>query len=147
MPQVPLCILSSSHTPQVSHGHDLDRFVQIGSLTKPLTGTLLAQLASTGTLQMDDPLEQFLPAPAGTGITLRHLAEHTAALPRIPPPPTQNRPLRRLRRRSPGLSSTEPRLLHHRQPRPGSGVLQPRLRPPGRRPRLGSAGGVRGTAP
>ncbi|MFD6476326.1 serine hydrolase domain-containing protein [Streptomyces anulatus] len=85
MPQVPLCILSSSHAPQVSHGHDLDRFVQIGSLTKPLTGTLLVQLASTGTLQLDDHLEQFLPAPAGTGITLRHLAEHTAALPRIPP--------------------------------------------------------------
>ncbi|MGX8280236.1 MULTISPECIES: serine hydrolase domain-containing protein [unclassified Streptomyces] len=85
MPHVPACILSSSHEPQVSHGHDLNRFVQIGSLTKPLTGTLLVQLASTGTLQMDDPLEQFLPAPAGTGITLRHLAEHTAALPRVPP--------------------------------------------------------------
>ncbi|MFH8517565.1 serine hydrolase domain-containing protein [Streptomyces gelaticus] len=85
MPHVPVCILSSSHAPQVSHGHDLDRFVQIGSLTKPLTGTLLVQLASAGTLQLDDPLEQFLPAPAGTGITLRHLAEHTAALPRVPP--------------------------------------------------------------
>lgn len=85
MPHVPFCILSSSHAPKVSHGHDLDRFVQIGSLTKPLTGTLLVQLASTGILRLDDPLEQFLPAPAGTGITLRHLAEHTAALPRVPP--------------------------------------------------------------
>ncbi|MEU8670055.1 serine hydrolase [Streptomyces anulatus] len=46
---------------------------------------MLVQLASTGTLQLDDPLEQFLPAPAGSGITLRHLAEHTAALPRTPP--------------------------------------------------------------
>ncbi|MFE9722055.1 serine hydrolase domain-containing protein [Streptomyces sp. NPDC005794] len=70
----------------------MDRFVQIGSLTKPLTGTLLVQLASTGLLQLDDPVEQFLTAPAGTGITLRHLAEHTAALPRVPP---------RLRRRDP----------------------------------------------
>ncbi|MGW6603288.1 serine hydrolase domain-containing protein [Streptomyces sp. NPDC055036] len=85
MPQVPTCILSSAHPPKVSPGHDLDLFVQIGSLTKPLTGTLLGQLASAGILQLDDPLEQFLPVPTGTGITLRHLAEHTAALPRVPP--------------------------------------------------------------
>ncbi|MGW2512266.1 serine hydrolase domain-containing protein [Streptomyces scopuliridis] len=85
MPQVPTCILSSAHPPKVSHGHDLDRFVQLGSLTKPLTGTLLGRLASAGIFQLDDPIEQFLPAPAGTGITLRHLAEHTAALPRVPP--------------------------------------------------------------
>ncbi|MGW3830843.1 serine hydrolase domain-containing protein [Streptomyces microflavus] len=85
MSHVPVCVLSSSRAPQVSHGHDLDRFVQIGSLTKPLTGTLLVRLAAAGTLQLDDPLERFLPVPAGTGITLRHLAEHTAALPRVPP--------------------------------------------------------------
>ncbi|MER5357486.1 serine hydrolase domain-containing protein [Streptomyces sp. NPDC002785] len=85
MPPVPTCILSSTQAPQVSHGHDLDRFVQIGSLTKPLTGTLLAQLAEAGLLQLDDPLDQFLRIPAGTGITLRHLAGHTAALPRVPP--------------------------------------------------------------
>ncbi|WP_328321145.1 serine hydrolase domain-containing protein [Streptomyces sp. NBC_00388] len=85
MPQVPTCILSSSQAPRVSHGHALDRFVQIGSLTKPLTGTLLAQLASAGVVQPGDPLDQYLPVPAGTGITLRHLAEHTASLPRVPP--------------------------------------------------------------
>lgn len=85
MPPIPTCILSSIQAPQVSHGHGLDRFVQIGSLTKPLTGTLLAQLAEVGLLQLDDPLDQFLRIPAGTGITLRHLAEHTAAMPRVPP--------------------------------------------------------------
>ncbi|MFG2623896.1 serine hydrolase [Streptomyces sp. NPDC048473] len=85
MSQVPTCILSSFEAPQVIHGHQLDQFVQIGSLTKALTGTVLVRLASAGVLQLDDPLEQFLPVPTGTGITLRHLAEHTAGLPRVPP--------------------------------------------------------------
>ncbi|MFJ8856623.1 serine hydrolase [Streptomyces sp. NPDC102437] len=76
MPPVATCILSSTQAPQVSHGHDLDRFVQIGSLTKPLTGTLLAQLVEADVLQLDDPLDQFLRIPAGTGITLRHPGDH-----------------------------------------------------------------------
>ncbi|GGP32276.1 serine hydrolase domain-containing protein [Streptomyces melanogenes] len=85
MRPVPLCILSSSAPPRVEHGHDPELFVQIGSLTKPLTGTLLVRLAVAGALDLDDPLERFLPAPAGTGITLRHLATHTSGLPRLPP--------------------------------------------------------------
>ncbi|GAA0597358.1 serine hydrolase domain-containing protein [Streptomyces crystallinus] len=85
MRPVPLCVLSSSAPPHVEHGHDPERFVQIGSLTKPLTGTLLVRLAAEGVLALDDPLERFLPAPANTGITLRHLAAHTSGLPRLPP--------------------------------------------------------------
>ncbi|MFF1479158.1 serine hydrolase domain-containing protein [Streptomyces sp. NPDC058301] len=85
MRPVPLCILSSSAPPRVEHGHDPELFVQIGSLTKPLTGTLLVRLATAGALGLDDPLERFLPVPAGTGITLRHLAVHTSGLPRLPP--------------------------------------------------------------
>ncbi|MFF8914705.1 serine hydrolase [Streptomyces sp. NPDC015032] len=65
--------------PQVSHYQDLDRFVQIGSLTKPLTGTLLAQLTEAGVLQLDDPLDRFLHIPAGTGITLRHIHSRSPA--------------------------------------------------------------------
>lgn len=85
MVRVPTCILSSFQAPQISHGHSPDLFVQIGSLTKPLTATVLTALAAGGTLALDDPLESFLPVPRGTGITLRHLAEHTAGLPRLPP--------------------------------------------------------------
>ncbi|MEV6192198.1 serine hydrolase domain-containing protein [Streptomyces sp. NPDC051920] len=85
MLRVPTCVLSSFHAPQVSHGHNPDLFVQIGSLTKPLTATVLTALADDGVLSLDDPLERFLPAPGGTGITLRHLAEHTSGLPRLPP--------------------------------------------------------------
>ncbi|MEU6895875.1 serine hydrolase domain-containing protein [Streptomyces sp. NPDC046557] len=85
MRPVPTCILSSFDEPRAEHGHDLDKFVQIGSLTKALTGTVLTRLASAGMLQLDDPVEQFISAPAHTGITLRHLAEHTSGLPRVPP--------------------------------------------------------------
>ncbi|WKE70936.1 serine hydrolase [Streptomyces sp. WP-1] len=84
MSRVPTCVISSFQAPRVLHGHDPDRFVQIGSLTKPLTATVLTALAGSGVLALDDPLERFLPAPGGTGITLRHLAEHTSGLPRLP---------------------------------------------------------------
>ncbi|MFI6053683.1 serine hydrolase domain-containing protein [Streptomyces violascens] len=85
MRPVPTCVLSSADAPRATDGHDLDRYVQIGSLTKPLTATVLTRLAESGELQLDDPIEQFLPAPSGTGITLRHLAAHTSGLPRLPP--------------------------------------------------------------
>ena len=78
-------MLSSFQAPQISHGHDPDLFVQIGSLTKPLTATVLTALADDKALGLDDPLELFLPVPGGTGITLRRLAEHTSGLPRLPP--------------------------------------------------------------
>jgi len=52
-------------------------------------------------LSLDDPLESFLPAPEGTGITLRRLAEHTSGLPRLPPG-IGDRPVRGLRRPGPG---------------------------------------------
>ncbi|MFJ6667973.1 serine hydrolase domain-containing protein [Streptomyces sp. NPDC091383] len=84
MSRVPTCVLSSFQAPLILHGHDPDRFVQIGSLTKPLTATVLTALAGRGVLALDDPIERFLPAPGGTGITLRHLAEHTSGLPRLP---------------------------------------------------------------
>lgn len=85
MLRVSTCILSSFQAPRIRHGHSPDRFVQIGSLTKPLTATVLTALAAGGVLCLDDPLESLLPAPRGTGITLRHLAEHTSGLPRLPP--------------------------------------------------------------
>ncbi|MFI0193057.1 serine hydrolase domain-containing protein [Streptomyces sp. NPDC017082] len=85
MRRTPTCILSSSAAPATSAGHALDRFVEIGSLTKILTGTALIRMEATGLLSLEDPLEHWLPAPPGTGITLRHLAEHTSGLPRLPP--------------------------------------------------------------
>ncbi|MDX3639670.1 serine hydrolase domain-containing protein [Streptomyces sp. MB09-02B] len=82
----PICLLGGAGiTDRVAHGHDADRFVEIGSLTKVLTGTVLARLEAEGDLGFDTPLEECLDeVPRGTGITLRHLAEHTSGLPRLP---------------------------------------------------------------
>ncbi|WP_331716840.1 serine hydrolase domain-containing protein [Streptomyces sp. 3214.6] len=63
----------------------MDRFVEIGSFTKVITGTALTRMAAAGVLSLDDPVERWLPAVPGTGITLLHLARHTSGLPRLPP--------------------------------------------------------------
>ncbi|MFC0052084.1 serine hydrolase domain-containing protein [Streptomyces actinomycinicus] len=78
------------------------RFVEIGSFTKVITGTALTCMAETGTLALDDPLERWLPAARGSGITLLHLAQHTSGLPRLPP---------RLSRRDP-YAAFDRRTLH-----------------------------------
>ena len=64
---------------------------EIGSLTKSFTGLLLADMVRSGTVALDDPLGQHLPADwqtptrDGRQITLLHLATHTSSLPRMPP--------------------------------------------------------------
>ncbi|MFC9290320.1 serine hydrolase [Streptomyces sp. NPDC057052] len=83
--RVPTCVFSSAAPPSVHDGHAVDRFVQIASLTKVVTGTALVRMAAAGVLALDDPVERWLPAAPGTGITLRHLARHTSGLPRLPP--------------------------------------------------------------
>lgn len=79
------CVLSDAAPPDVSDGHAVDRFVEIGSLTKVVTGTALARMATSGVVGLDDPLERWLPETPRTGITLLHLAQHTSGLPRLPP--------------------------------------------------------------
>ncbi|MEU2683373.1 serine hydrolase domain-containing protein [Streptomyces hygroscopicus] len=83
---IPICLLGvAGIDDRAAHGHDKDRFVEIGSLSKVFTGTVLTQLAKEGEVGLDTPLEECLEeVPAGTGITLRHLAEHTSGLPRQP---------------------------------------------------------------
>ena len=65
---------------------------RIGSISKSFTAVALAQLASRGTLALDDPVERYLPEvraladapPAAAPISLRQLASHTAGLIREP---------------------------------------------------------------
>lgn len=67
-----------------------DTVYEIGSITKTFTGLLLADMAHRGEVNLNDPIDKFLPqgfaAPRryGRSITLVHLAEHSSGLPRLP---------------------------------------------------------------
>lgn len=55
---------------------------RIGSVSKPITATLLLRLAQMGVLALDDGVRGLVPSLPGhyEGITLRHLASHTAGV-------------------------------------------------------------------
>jgi CubicO group peptidase (beta-lactamase class C family) len=62
---------------------------QLGSLTKVITGLLLADMVARGEVALDDPVSGLLPPNApmivtGRPITLRDLATHTSGLPSMP---------------------------------------------------------------
>ena len=67
-----------------------DTVFEIGSVTKVFTALALARLVVAGTVELDEPLGELLPAGAsvpsrgGEQITLRHLATHTSGLSRLP---------------------------------------------------------------
>ncbi len=60
---------------------------ELGSVTKALSGSLLALLAQRGQLSLDDRVARWLPELSGTAagqLTLRSLATHHSGLPRMP---------------------------------------------------------------
>jgi len=62
---------------------------EIGSVTKVFTALLLARMVEDGLVELDDPVQHYLPAGVelpvrGRPITLADLATHTAGLPRLP---------------------------------------------------------------
>ena len=68
---------------------DESTLFEIGSISKTFTATLLAYLAQTGLLSVDDTITRYLPDsvaanPALQRITLQQLANHTSGLPRMP---------------------------------------------------------------
>ncbi|AKU98960.1 Beta-lactamase [Labilithrix luteola] len=80
---------------------DGDVALEIGSVTKTMTATLLADLVREGKLSLDDSLAKHLPdgtkVPSfqGKPIELRHLVTHTSGLPPLPPgfdPPDPSNP-------------------------------------------------------
>ncbi|MDA0180009.1 beta-lactamase family protein [Solirubrobacter phytolaccae] len=84
-----------------------DAVFEIGSLTKLLTGALLALLVEDGVVALDDPVARHLPvAPPvqGRPITLEDLATHRSGLPRVP------RKLERWDRRDPYAQFTADRM-------------------------------------
>ncbi|HEU4754468.1 MAG TPA: serine hydrolase, partial [Armatimonadota bacterium] len=69
---------------------DANSVFEIGSITKVFTGTLLAEMARSGELALDDPVAKYLPegvrVPARDGkeITLLSLSEQNSGLPSVP---------------------------------------------------------------
>jgi serine-type D-Ala-D-Ala carboxypeptidase/endopeptidase len=65
---------------------DADTIMEIGSITKPFTGTLLAEMTSRGEVRLEDPIGKYLPIPTprriDREITLLDLATQTSGLPR-----------------------------------------------------------------
>lgn len=58
---------------------DTDTQYRIGSITKPMTAVLVLQCRDDGLLDLDDPVDRFLPE-AGTSVTVRELLSHTSGL-------------------------------------------------------------------
>ena len=63
----------------------LDGRFEIGSMTKTMTGTVLAALVNDGTVALDDRIGRWLDAGQNSGITMAQLATHTSGLPRLSP--------------------------------------------------------------
>lgn len=66
-----------------------DSIFEIGSMTKPFTGLLLAQMAAQSKVKLDEPVRELLPTgtvakPAGAEITLLDLAAQRSGLPTMP---------------------------------------------------------------
>nr|WP_295922909.1 serine hydrolase domain-containing protein [uncultured Dyadobacter sp.] len=64
--------------------------LELASITKTFTAIALADLHLRNSVNLDDPIEKYLPLQVkvpsynGTKITLRHLANHTSGFPRAP---------------------------------------------------------------
>jgi CubicO group peptidase (beta-lactamase class C family) len=66
-------------------GADPDTVFQIGSVTKAVTGLLLADMAERGQVLLSDQASKYLPGAPPGRVTLLDLATHTSGLPRLPP--------------------------------------------------------------
>lgn len=94
-PGVVVGLFDSEGARFVAHGDagdgrrpDADTVFEAGSVTKGLTGLLLAQMADAGNLGLDQPIRELLPAeldvaPGVAAITLEELATHRSGLPRL----------------------------------------------------------------
>lgn len=63
----------------------LDGRFEIGSITKTMTGAVLASLVNDGTVAFGDTVGRWLDAGQNSDITLLQLATHTSGLPRLAP--------------------------------------------------------------
>ena len=84
--RVAVALVEGDRVRYAGFGADERTPFEIGSVTKALTGMLLADVASDGAVELDRPVG---PLAAGTPLaggraTLRELAQHRSGLPRVP---------------------------------------------------------------
>ena len=61
---------------------DAGGYHRIGSVTKTFTGTIIAQLAADGELNLDDPISDYVDGvPNGSAVTIRMLADMRSGVP------------------------------------------------------------------
>jgi D-alanyl-D-alanine-carboxypeptidase/D-alanyl-D-alanine-endopeptidase len=78
------CDVAGEVSSSAAGGIDPGTVVEAGSVTKVVTGLLLAVLVRAGAVALDDPLGRYLPRAGRAGaITLESLATHTSGLPRL----------------------------------------------------------------
>jgi CubicO group peptidase (beta-lactamase class C family) len=70
---------------EVSDACPHDGRFEIGSITKTMTGAVLASMVDDGIVGLDDEIGRWLDAGPNADITLRQLATHTSGLPRLSP--------------------------------------------------------------
>ena len=63
----------------------LDGRFEIGSMTKTMTGAVLASLVNDGAVAFGDPIGRWLDAGQNSDVTLLQLATHSSGLPRLAP--------------------------------------------------------------
>jgi Beta-lactamase len=73
------------HSVALSDGCSADGRFEIGSITKTMTGAVLASLVDDGIVRLDDEIGRWLNAGHNADITLVQLATHTSGLPRLSP--------------------------------------------------------------
>jgi D-alanyl-D-alanine-carboxypeptidase/D-alanyl-D-alanine-endopeptidase len=84
-------VIDGEHTYIAAKNANGQSLIRINSLTKAMTGEVLANLIAEGRVRLDDPLKLYAP-PTWRGtrltqtITLRDLAAHLSGLPRDLPP-------------------------------------------------------------
>ncbi|MFI0404781.1 serine hydrolase domain-containing protein [Actinomadura sp. 3N508] len=54
---------------------------RIGSITKPFVATVVLQLVGEGEVELDAPVDRYLPGLIDRRITVRHILQHTSGLP------------------------------------------------------------------
>jgi CubicO group peptidase (beta-lactamase class C family) len=84
-PAVAVAAADSDGTEIVTAGCSPGDGFEIGSITKTMTGTLLADAVIRGQVSLEDPIGRWLDAGENADITLGRLATHTSGLPRLSP--------------------------------------------------------------